>query len=33
MDGDKAGTTGGNHAVVGARQSGPNLSLGQYKWR
>lgn len=27
MDGNKAGIAGGNHAVVGARQSGLNLSI------
>lgn len=29
MDDDKAMITGGNHAVVGGRQSGPNLSCRQ----
>lgn len=35
MDDDKAGITGGNYAVVGARQSGLNLSMngGQYEWK
>lgn len=35
MDDDKAGIAGGNHAVVGARQSGLNLSMngGRCEWK
>lgn len=35
MDDDKAGVADGNRAVVGARQSGLNLSMngGQYEWK
>lgn len=32
-DDDKAVITGRNQAVVGARQSGPNLSFRQCEWR
>lgn len=32
IDANKAGATGRNLAVVGATQSSPNLSWGQYEW-
>ena len=32
MDANKAGVIGRSLAIVGARQSSPNLSWGQYEW-